>query len=546
MEFAFPLASLIANQEVRGPATLVTVNPTTEEVLAEVSALDARGAREAVEAAHRAFSGWSRTSLSHRQGLLASWLRVLLARSEELARLVALEAGKPVTEALLVDIFPACEALSYLARHLPALLQPRPTPPEQILFAHWRAAYRFEPLGVVTVITPWNYPVAIPVVEIAQAIACGNTVVFKPASATVLIGLALADTLRQAGFPPGVVNTVVLRGSDTAPLLDDPRVAKVLFTGSVEVGKHVAKQAASRLCPAQLELGGKDAAVVAADADLEHTAHGLVWGALQNSGQTCASIERVYVEKPLYEPLVARVVELVNALKVGDPLWPHTDMGPMTTPEQRQVVASQVNEALARGAEALTGGFVPPGKGYFYPPTVLVDVTDEMTVMQEETFGPVLPMVPVDSLDEGIARANASRFGLTASGWTRSRKKAARLMAELAAGVVTINEHVASFAEPTASWGGIKDSGIGRSHGFFGLLELVNIKYVAESYGRGPSPWYYPYDEDKREFLKAALPALYAQGKAKLLGLRTLVRTETFWARVRKASLLAHWPKLLR
>lgn len=546
MEFAFPLASLIANQEVRGTSPLVTVNPTTEEVLAEVSALNAQGAREAVDAASRAFLSWSRTSLAQRQELLALWLKVLLARSEELARLVALEAGKPVTEALLVDIFPACETLSYLARHLPTLLQPRPTPPEQILFAHWRAAYRFEPLGVVLVITPWNYPVAIPVVEIAQAIACGNTVVFKPATATVLVGLALADTLRNAGFPPGVVNTVVLRGADTTALLDDPRVAKVLFTGSVEVGKHVAQRAASRLCPVQLELGGKDAAVVAADADLEHTAQGLVWGAMQNSGQTCASIERVYVEKPLFKPLVARVVELVNALKVGDPLWPDTDMGPMTTLEQRRVVASHVQQALEQGAKALTGGFVPPGKGYFYPPTVLVDVTDDMAVMREETFGPVLPIMPVDSLDEGIARANASRFGLTASGWTRSRKKAARLMRELACGVVTINEHVASFAEPTASWGGIKDSGIGRSHGFFGLLELVNIKYVAKSCPKGASPWYYPYDEDKRVFSKAALPALYAHGRVKLSALRTLARTQTFWARVRKTSLLAHWSKLFR
>lgn len=546
MERAYPGASLIAHQEVRGPSTLVTVNPTTEEVLAEVSALDAGGARQAVDAAAQAFPSWSRTTLAQRQELLACWLRVLLQRAEELATLVALEAGKPVTEALLVDIFPACEAVAYLARHLPSLLQPRPTPPEQILFAHWRAAYRFEPLGVVAIVTPWNYPIAIPAVEIAQAIACGNTVVFKPATATVLAGLALADTLRQAGFPAGVVNTVVLRGADTAAILDDPRVAKVLFTGSVEVGRQVARQAGSRLCPVQLELGGKDAAVVAADADLEHTAQGLVWGAMQNSGQTCASIERVYVERRLYEPLVERIVELVHALKVGDPLWPDTDLGPMTTPEQRQVVASQVEEALAQGARALTGGFVPKGRGYFYPPTVLVDVTDEMAVMREETFGPVLPIVPVDSLEEGIARANASRFGLTASGWTRSRRKARKLMAELAAGVVTINEHVVSFAEPTASWGGIKDSGIGRSHGFFGLLELVNVKYVAESYPRGASPWYYPYDRDRRAFLTAALPALYGRARAKLAALRALARTQTFWARVRKASLLAHWPRLLR
>ncbi|MCX7895908.1 MAG: aldehyde dehydrogenase family protein [Thermoanaerobaculum sp.] len=546
MVLGYPQASLIANREVPGPFTLATVNPATEEVLAEVTALDGEGAHLAVEAALRAFPSWSRTTLRQRQGFLAAWLKVLVKRREELARLVALEGGKPMTEALLVDLFPACETLAYLARQLPCLLQPRPTPPEQILFSHWQAAYRFEPLGVVAIITPWNYPVAIPVVEIAQALACGNTVVFKPASATVLTGLALADTLRQAGLPPGVVNTVVLRGADTHALVEDPRVAKVLFTGSVEVGRQVARRAAERLCPVQLELGGKDAAVVAADAPLERTAYGLVWGALQNTGQTCASIERVYVEKPLFEPLVERVVQLVRTLRVGDPLEPSTDVGPMTTAEQREVVARQVEEAKAGGAQVLTGGYLPEGKGFFYPPTVLVGVQEEMAVMREETFGPVLPLVPVESLEEGIARANASPFGLTASGWTSSKKTARKLVEELSAGVVTINEHVVSFAEPTASWGGVRQSGIGRSHGFFGLLELVNLKYVAESYPRRLSPWYYPYDEDKGNFLRAAFAARYAGTSSKASALWALARTRTFWSRVRRRTLLLHWPRLFR
>ncbi len=546
MVLAYPPASIIDNQEVYGSQSLKTLNPATGEVLAELSVLDAAQATKAVEAAVRAFPFWSRTSLEHRQAFLAGWLSVLVGRAEELARLVALESGKPVTEAFLVDILPACEHLAFLARRLPALLRPRPTPPEQPLFAHWRAAYRFEPLGVVTIITPWNYPIAIPVVELAQALACGNTVVFKPASATALTGLALADTLRQAGLPAGVVNTVVLPGSQAQALLSDRRVTKVFFTGSVAAGRAVAQLASARLCPVQLELGGKDAAVVAADADLEHTAQGLVWGAMQNSGQTCASIERVYVERPIFPPLVERVVELVQRLRVGDPLAPGTDMGPMTTAEQRQGVAQQVAQALAQGAKALTGGFAPEGPGFYYPPTVLVDVNEEMEVMREETFGPVLPLVPVASLEEGIARANSSRYALTASGWTQSRRTARKLMEALTAGVVTINEHVASFAEPTASWGGLKDSGIGRSHGFFGLLEMCNIKYVAESFGHSASPWYYPYDEDRGSFLRAALPALYAQGRMRLAGLARLFRTQTFWARVRKATLLAHFPKLWR
>lgn len=545
MSSGFPTASLIGNEEVAGSRPLSTLNPATGQVLAQLSALDGKQVQKAVDVAAQAFPGWAKTSFEVRRRFLFAWLDVLLSQAEELAILIAKETGKPVSEALLVDLLPACEHLAFLAHHLPNLLRPRSTPPEQLLFAHWRAFYRFEPLGVVVIITPWNYPLGIPVIEIAQALAGGNTVVFKPASATALTGLKVGETLRQANLPPGVVNTVVLPGSETALLLQDPRVTKVFFTGSVEAGKKVAQMASARLCPVQLELGGKDAAVVAADADLEHTAHGLVWGAFQNCGQTCASIERVYVERPLFEPLVERVLECTSKLKVQDPLLPDTDLGPMTTPEQRKVVVEQVNKALAQGASALTGGKPPPGPGFYYPPTVLVNLTEDMEVMREETFGPVMPIVRVDSLEEAVERANGSRFGLTASGWTRSRRTAEYLMRALSSGVVTINEHIASFAEPTATWGGLRDSGIGRSHGFFGLLEMVNIKYVSQAGATGLSPWYYPYDEDKGRFLRAALPALYARGRVKWAALVALLRTRTFWARVRKAKLLARLPKIL-
>jgi succinate-semialdehyde dehydrogenase/glutarate-semialdehyde dehydrogenase len=399
---------------------------------------------------------------------------------------------------------------------------------------------------VVAVITPWNYPVGIPMAEVAPAVAAGNTVVFKPASATVLTGLMLADLARRAGFPPGVINAVALPGSATDSLLDHPDVAKVLFTGSVDVGRHVARRCAERLAPMQLELGGKDAAVVAADANLERTARGLVWGAFMNSGQTCASIERVYVEAPIFETLVRRIVELTGELKVGDPSLVGTDLGPLTTAGQREIVAHQVEQALAAGARALTGGELPAGNGFFYPPTVLVDVTDEMDVMREETFGPVMPVVSVASLEEGVRRANTSRFGLTASGWTRSRSTAERLQRELEAGVVTINDHVVSFAEATATWGGVRESGIGRAHGEYGLHELVNIKYVARDSGtRRATPWYYPYDEDFSRFMSAALRALYLRGRQKLGGLFTLMATRRFRQRALSGSLIANLQKLL-
>jgi succinate-semialdehyde dehydrogenase/glutarate-semialdehyde dehydrogenase len=265
-----------------------------------------------------------------------------------------------------------------------------------------------------------------------------------------------------------------------------------------------------------------------------------------NTGQTCASIERAYVERQVYEKFLNRVVELTRALRVGDPFDPHTDIGPMTTAEQRDEVQRQVQEALAGGARALAGGVLPEGPGLFYPPTVLVDVREEMSVIQEETFGPVLPVMPVDSIDEAIARANTSRFGLCASGWTRSRATARRLQRELEAGVVMINESVVAFGESTATWGGVKESGIGRTHGPYGLLEMCNIKYVAADYGRDRAmPWYYPYDADFGLFIKAAIPALYGRGVRKAVALGRLAATRRFIGRVRKGTVLAN-PHRLR
>jgi len=538
--------SIIDDRDTLGPGTLTARSPATGEALAEVSLLDEAGVGAAVAAAQRAAPAWAATPVAERQRLLARLLVLLVDEEAALAELIARENGKPMAEARLIDLLPGCAAVAHLARRAHRLLAFRPETPVLPLLAHRRAGFRFEPLGVVAIITPWNYPAGIPLIQIAAALAAGNTVVFKPASATVLIGLALGQLTRRAGFPPGVVNTVALAGRHTDALVDHPAVAKVLFTGSVEIGRRVAQRVAARLGSVQLELGGKDAAVVAADADLETTARGLVWGAFMNTGQTCASIERAYIVEPLFEPLVRRIVQLTGEIEVGDPLAPGTDLGPMTTAEQRELVHRHVSEAVAGGARALMGGVLPAGAGLYYPPTVLVDVSEGMAVMRDETFGPVLPIAPVASLEEGITRANASRFCLTASGWTRSRATARRLEAELRAGVVTINDHVVAFGEPTGAWGGAGESGAGRSHGELGLREVCHVKYVLSELGRPrEAAWYYPYDVDFSVFVRAILPALYAQGRQKLSALLTLARTRRFAARVRKAALLRHARTLL-
>jgi succinate-semialdehyde dehydrogenase/glutarate-semialdehyde dehydrogenase len=537
--------SIIRNVDVEGPRSITSYNPATEEEIATVSALDGDGAVDAIRAAKEAFPHWAETPVAERQKIIGRWLQIMLDQRDELARLVSSEGGKPITEARLVDVFPGLETLSFYSKKLSKLLAFKPVKPHQLLFAHWKAGYRFDPLGVMAVITPWNYPVGIPMAEIVPAVGAGNTVVFKPASATVLTGLMLGDMARRAGFPPGVINTVALPGSATDVVLDHPDVVKVLFTGSVDIGRHVARRCAERLVQAQLELGGKDPAVVAADANLERTARGVVWGAFVNTGQTCASIERLYVERPIHDRLLAKIVELTQELKVGDPSLPDTDMGPLTTKGQLDIVARQVEEALAAGARALTGGRRSDGPGFFYPPTVLVDVNDEMEAMREETFGPLLPVVPVDSIDEAIRRANRSKFGLTASGWTRSRATATKLQRELEAGVVTINDHAVAFGEQTGGWGGVRESGIGRAHGQFGFHELVNIKYVTRDPGTDKAmPWYYPYDRDFGSFLAAALPLLYGKGLGKFSTVFALAGTKRFWQRVRKSTLVANLHKL--
>jgi acyl-CoA reductase-like NAD-dependent aldehyde dehydrogenase len=539
--------SIIDNVDVPGPGSIVSINPTTEEVIATARALDTEGATRAVEAARAAFPGWAATPVQTRQKVLGRWLEIMVAEADEVAALMSAEMGKPVTEAMLVDLVPACATLEYWQRTADHHLAFRPMAPDQLLFAHWQAGYRFDPLGVISIIAPWNYPVAIPLWGVVPALVAGNTVVLKPASDSVLTGLMLADQARRAGVPPGVFNAVALPGSATGALLEHPAVAKVLFTGSVEVGRRVAAACAQRLLPCQLELGGNDAAVVAADAPLERTARGLVWAAFMNSGQSCASVERVYVAAEIYDRLVARIVELTSTLVVGDPSQHGTDLGPLSNRGQREIVASHVADAVARGGRCLFGGETPSGPGFFYPPTVLVDVSDEAEMAREETFGPTMPIFKVADIDEGIRRANDSQFGLTASGWTRSKKTAERFQRELAAGAVGINEHgIVAGGEVTASWGGLGDSGIGRSHGPYGLHELVNIKYVFRDDGAGDAAaWHYPYDADFSRFLGAALPMLYGKGLGKYATVPELMLTKRFRERVRKTTLATNLGKLL-
>jgi acyl-CoA reductase-like NAD-dependent aldehyde dehydrogenase len=538
--------SIVGSHALQGAAgRRAVVNPADGKAFAEVSLLDRAQAGRALEAARDAFAGWSRLSPAERGRPLLRLREVVLEEADALAALITREQGKPASEAQAVEIFPALEALKHLARSTGDHLRDEPVPSDVLLFAQKDCRLVYEPYGVVLVITPWNYPFAISLIGMATALAAGNTVVLKPAPSTTLVGLRLGEMCRRAGLPEGVANVVATDDTVASALVEDPRVSKIVFTGSVGTGKRIMAAAAQNLTPVVLELGGKDPAIVCKDADLGRAARGIVWGAFANAGQTCASVERVYVQREIAESFLQRVVAETKALHMGDPAHGGTDIGPLSLERQRAIVDDHVADARARGAQVQTGGTRPDGPGFYYPPTVLTGVDHSMKVMREETFGPVLPVMAVDSLDEAIRLANDSSYGLTASGWTRDPETARRLERELSAGVVTINDCVSSYGEPTAPWGGYRQSGIGRVHGLAGLREMVQVKYVTADPSRRTAPWWYPYDDEYARMMAVTGRALHARSfPVRVVNQLRLLTFPRFWRRASLGAILRNLDSL--
>ncbi|NOY61230.1 MAG: aldehyde dehydrogenase family protein, partial [Calditrichaeota bacterium] len=463
---------------------------------------------------------------------------IILEQKSEIAHLIATEQGKPVTEALGAEVVSVLSILKDLYRNGRRVLERSNVRPEQILFVHKKSSYRYEPFGVVAIISPWNYPFSVPVPEIAAALFAGNTVIFKPAPHSILIGEKIDEIFKMAGFPHGVMNTVIVDDRDAPVISEHPAVDKIVFTGSTNVGSKIMSSAAKAVTPILLELGGKDAAIVAADANIERAAKGIVWGAMFTTGQVCASVERVYVESNVSEKFIDACIRETKKLKIGDPLDKDTDIGPLSHVGQLNHIDQHIEDAVEKGARIVVGGKRMKMPGYFFEPTILTNVDHTMDVMIHETFGPVLPVMTVKSLDEAIELANDSIYGLSAYGWTENKNTAERLMNELEAGTVMINDSTSSWGEATAPWGGMKKSSIGRTRSRFGLLEMVQVKYA--SYDRGNNafnPWWFPYDSQARQFFIRALDLLFQQNVLKkmmalfsLLKVGKFVRTAHWWA----------------
>lgn len=475
-------------------APISSINPATGEVLHDFDCASEEEVRAAVERARAAQSSWQELGIGRRLQVLRRFQTLLQERKADVARLITREAGKPYVESLLTEVLVVLDATQFLIANARGLLRDQRIGHANLVMKAKRGWVRREPCGVIGIISPWNYPFNIPATEGLAALAAGNAVVVKPSEFTSLSALELQALLRTAGTPEGVFQVVVGAGA-TGAALAGATIDKLIFTGSVASGKKVAQAAAARLLPVVLELGGKDPMLVLDDADLEVASSAAVWGAFVNAGQTCLSVERCYVHRSLYELFLAKVVEKTGKLRVGNGLDPETEVGPMIHERQLQIVEEHVEDARAQGARLLAGGTRLPHLGpNFYAPTVLAGVTHEMRLMREETFGPVLPVMAVESDEQAVQLANDSKFGLAASIWTRNRARGHAIAARLQAGTVMVNDVISCYGISEAPHGGVKASGLGRTHGRFGLEEMVWVKYVdSDLLPRMRKVWWYGY-----------------------------------------------------
>jgi acyl-CoA reductase-like NAD-dependent aldehyde dehydrogenase len=511
----------IAAQPQAAQSTLESFNPATGELVGSVATITPDQVQGVVDDVARIQPAWAELDLKTRGAYLRRAADALLDDIDELAELLVSEQGKPRAEAYTMELLPTVDALHWCAKAGPKILADEKVRMSQAFLASKKSRFTYEPIGVVGVIAPWNYPWSIPFGEVAIALMAGNGVVLKPASLTPLLGEAIRRVFEKGGLPEGLVR-VVHGGGAVGDALAKSSAGKIFFTGSVEVGRKVGEVCAGQLKGSVLELGGKDPMIVCADADLDNAISGAVWGGFANAGQTCSGIERVYVMHEVADRFTEGVAREAQKLRLGNPLEWETEIGPMTSPGQYEIVVDLIEDAVASGATKLCGGPTPVAglSDKYIAPTVLTGVTHEMRIMNEEVFGPVLPIVVVDSEQEAIDLANDSEFGLGASVWTKDRQKGARIARRVESGMVWVNDHSFSHGACQCAWGGVKDSGVGRSHSKFGFYECVNVKMNSWEPGLTRDFWWHPYDQTLGEAVRASAKLLYGKGATRTKALR--------------------------
>jgi acyl-CoA reductase-like NAD-dependent aldehyde dehydrogenase len=474
--------------------TLPSINPATGEVLAQIEKTSPAIVPEILSRGRAAQSEWVKMPIRERCAKLRALRTCMMASRNELADAVVRESGKPRVEALFADIFVSLDSAAHWAKEAPRALRTTRLPHHSTA-AKTKSGYLVhEPLGVIAIISSWNYPLAIPMSQIVPAIVAGNAVVCKTSDFTPQCGTLIERLFTDAGFPKDLV-TVVQGGGEVGQALIDAQPDKVMFTGSVTTGKRVAEACARNLIPSVLELGGKDAMIVLADADLDVASSAAVWGSYTNCGQVCLSVERLFVEQSVAERFTALCAEKTRKLRLGPGSNPSTDVGPLIRPQHVQRMSDLLHDAVSHGAKILCGGRSRPDLGpNFFEPTVITNVDSTMKLFQDETFGPILAVQAVRDAEEAIARANDSPFSLAASIWTSNKQRGKAIARRLRAGAVMVNDAISYFGIAEAPHGGCGASGWGRTHGNAGLLEMVQTKYVViDLLPRHEKPWWYRY-----------------------------------------------------
>lgn len=505
-------------------------NPATGEVIEKVPLTPEYELSQMFVSSRMAQPAWAAVPVKERAKVIVKVRDYLVDHADEFADLISRDNGKLKVDALAAEVLPAILAANFYAKKAARFLRRRWIPPGSLLLAYkWSEEVR-KPYGVVGIISPWNYPLEIPFHEIVTGLLCGNAVLHKGSSETLLVGKKIAECFRLCGLPKGLFHVVNMPGGLVGKAFLENGVDKLFYTGSESVGKSLIRIASDTLTPLCLELGGNDPMLVCADADTHRAVMGAVWGGLTNSGQNCGAVERVYVHKAVYEPFMKRLKEKVQALKVGIGSVYHNDLGVLTTSRQMALVQRHLRDALQKGARVYAQSQKVDGTlRTAHPAVVLSEVNHDMLVMKEETFGPILPVMRVDDMNEALALANDSKQGLTASVWSRNRSYAAKLACSLKAGVIMINDHLMSHGMAETPWGGFKNSGDGsRTHGRWGFEEMTQGQVIIQDYFpfARQNMWWPPYSHKLYRTLLQLPHFFYGRTlKKRWMGFRALLDT---------------------
>ncbi|HTD07791.1 MAG TPA: succinic semialdehyde dehydrogenase [Solirubrobacteraceae bacterium] len=508
-------APIQAEIDVPANPEIPVENPATGETVRSVPDLGADAVAEMAARGRRAQPEWEAYGFDGRARVLLRAQKWLMDNAQRVADTIVSETGKTYEDANLAEIGYAGNAFGFWAKHGPEYLADESVKSSQILVKGKKLIQRYRPLGLIGVIGPWNYPLTNSFGDCIPALMAGNSVILKPSEITPLTSLLMAEGLRECGLPENVLQIATGRGGTGAALIE--HVDMIMFTGSTKTGRKVAEGAARRLIPASLELGGKDPMIVLSDADVERAANFATYFSMQNAGQTCISIERVYVEEPVYDEFVAKVSQKVRALRVGNPEggFGTVEVGAITFPPQLDTIKDHVADAVQKGARVLAGGRQLPGAGRFYEPTVLVDVDHTMKCMTEETFGPTLPIMKVADADEAVRLANDSPYGLGASVFSRDAARGEAIARRIEAGAANVNDAMINYTVLELPMGGAKTSGIGSRHGAGGIRKYCSQQaiVVTAKLAMKKELFMYPYKSRTSRLLAGAFKFMYGRGK---------------------------------